>query len=112
MNLTKPSQNSEEFDLTNGMSLHVADVVSEIQSSILALCEAESVFLFNIPLRIWKLLKVIVLLQRGRAEEVKDKSKKERWMLLKSDASLWLKLQNGNCDMMSFSVKLLWGFFF
>lgn len=60
----------------NGMSLHVTDVVSEIQSSILALCEAESVFLFNIPLRIWKLLKVIVLLQKGHAEEVKDKSKK------------------------------------
>lgn len=57
------------------MSLHVTDVVSEIQSSILALCEAERVFLFNIPLPIWELLKVIVLLQKSHAEEVKDKSK-------------------------------------
>lgn len=95
MNLTNPSENSEEFDLMNGMSLHVTDVVSEIQSSILALCEAESVFLFNIPLRIWKLLKVIVLLQKGRAEEVKDKSKKremnsiEVWRKSMTETSKW-----------------------
>lgn len=95
MNLTNPSQNSEEFDMMNGMSLHVTDVVSEIQSSILALCEAESVFLFNIPLRIWKLLKVIVLLQKGRAEEVKDKSKKremnsiEVWRKSMTETSKW-----------------------
>lgn len=56
----------------NGMSLHVTDVVCEIRSSILALCEAERVFLFNIPLQILELFKVIVLLQRGHAEEVKD----------------------------------------
>ncbi len=65
----------EEFDLHNSMSLHVPDVVSEIGSSILALCEAVRVFLFNIPLPIWELLKVIVLLQKGHAEEVKDESK-------------------------------------
>lgn len=56
------------------MSLHATDVVSEIRSSILALCEAVRVFLFNISLPIWELLKVIVLLQKGRAEEVKDES--------------------------------------
>lgn len=62
------------FDVYSSMSLHVTDVVSEIGSSILALCVAERVFLFNIPLWIWELLKVIVLLQKARAEEVKDKS--------------------------------------
>lgn len=51
-NLIISFQNLEEFDLHNNMSLHVTDVVSEIQRSILALCEAERVFLFNIPLLI------------------------------------------------------------
>ncbi len=55
------------------MSLLATDVVSEIRNSILPLCEAVRVFLFNIYLPIWELLKVIVL-QKGRAEEVKDES--------------------------------------
>jgi len=52
------------LDVHNGMSLHVTDVVCEILNSILALCEAERVFLFNIPLQILELFKVIVLLQK------------------------------------------------